>query len=56
MSLEQLSGSNVRSVAADHAHGVASEWDSLAANAGADAADLPHLSWETAWIDLGGEG
>ncbi len=49
-------GSNNRVASAEnYLHSPANEWD-LGASPGVEVTDAAPVNWESAWIDLGGEG
>lgn len=56
MSLDHLSATATRNLTAEsHAHAPLNDWENVAI-AGGDCLDSAHITWESAWIDIGGEG
>lgn len=57
MSLDQVSCGTGRNLLAEsHAHAPLNDWEAVSVISAGEGNDHAHASWESAWIDLGGEG
>ena len=57
MSLDHMPGSSSWNLLAEnHAQAPVNDWDVVAMTSGGECHDPAHATWESAWIDIGGEG
>lgn len=57
MSLDHMAATSTRILTAEnHAHAPLNDWETAALAGIGECNDPAHLSWESAWIDIGGEG
>jgi hypothetical protein len=57
MSLEHMSATSPRNLITEtHAHAPSTDRDAMAHAVAGDCHESAHAPWESAWIDIGGEG